>query len=349
MQGHRPAHRRRGARARATAARSRRDVVGLQCNFTTERNRTLRLARARQARDARTPSSSSAATTPRAIRDWFRHAGDRRHRDRRRRGGDAAAGRRAGATAATSRRSPGLVLTATAASWRPPATRRRAPNLDTLPAAGAPPDRPLRATLLHQLPQAAGADGDRPRLPVQVQLLLGVEVPRVAPSARSRPSAWCAELQAIEAPNIFITDDIFWMNVKRGEEMAQADQGRGHPQVLHRADAHRHHLQVPAPDRDVEGLRRPGDLPRPRVGRPTRGSRRSTRRTPPTTTCGHRHPQGARRRLHAELHRRSGLGPRRLHSACATGSTTMGAYNSGFSILTPLPGTDLWDDRQDAT
>jgi radical SAM superfamily enzyme YgiQ (UPF0313 family) len=22
---------------------------------------------------------------------------------------------------------------------------------------------------------------------------------------------------------------------------------------------------------------------------------------------------------------------------------TMGAYNSGFSILTPLPGTDLWD------
>ncbi|HET7434410.1 MAG TPA: hypothetical protein VFN10_06810, partial [Thermoanaerobaculia bacterium] len=24
----------------------------------------------------------------------------------------------------------------------------------------------------------------------------------------------------------------------------------------------------------------------------------------------------------------------------------MGAYNSGFSILTPLPGTDLWDDAK---
>ncbi len=42
---HRPAHRRRGEGARRAAGASRREVVGLQCNFTTERCRTLRLAR----------------------------------------------------------------------------------------------------------------------------------------------------------------------------------------------------------------------------------------------------------------------------------------------------------------
>jgi len=36
------------------------------------------------------------------------------------------------------------------------------------------------------------------------------------------PERVVAELQQIEAPNVFITDDIFWMNVKRGHEMADA-------------------------------------------------------------------------------------------------------------------------------
>ena len=36
-----------------------------------------------------------------------------------------------------------------------------------------------------------------------------------------------AELQAIEAPNIFITDDIFWMDVRRGEELARQIKAAG--------------------------------------------------------------------------------------------------------------------------
>ena len=41
----RPAHRRRRARPRRSARSFAPDVVGLQCNFTTERNRTVRLAK----------------------------------------------------------------------------------------------------------------------------------------------------------------------------------------------------------------------------------------------------------------------------------------------------------------
>jgi radical SAM superfamily enzyme YgiQ (UPF0313 family) len=36
------------------------------------------------------------------------------------------------------------------------------------------------------------------------------------------PERVVAELRQIEAPNVFITDDIFWMNVKRGRELAEA-------------------------------------------------------------------------------------------------------------------------------
>jgi hypothetical protein len=36
------------------------------------------------------------------------------------------------------------------------------------------------------------------------------------------PARVVEELAAIDAPNVFITDDIFWMNVKRGREMAEA-------------------------------------------------------------------------------------------------------------------------------
>ena len=162
----------------------------------------------------------------------------------------------------------------------------------------------------------------------------------------ARVVARAAGDQGAEA--IFITDDIFWMNVKRGEEMARQIKAAGHQEVLHRADAHRHHLQVPAPDRDVEGLRQAGHLPRPGVGhrRGAEGGQQEEHRRQQRPR--HQDPAGPRRRLHAELHRRSGLGRATISNACAIGSTTTGAYNSGFSVLTPLPGTDLWDTAKDS-
>src|SRR5262249_43911321 len=41
------------------------------------------------------------------------------------------------------------------------------------------------------------------------------------------PERVVQELQTISAENIFITDDIFWMNVKRGEEMARQIKAAG--------------------------------------------------------------------------------------------------------------------------
>ena len=76
-----------------------------------------------------------------------------------------------------------------------------------------------------------------------------------APSARSRRRASSRSCEQIEAPNVFITDDIFWMNVQPRRGDGAGDPGGGNQEVLHRADPHRHHLQVPPPDRDVEGVR----------------------------------------------------------------------------------------------
>ena len=41
------------------------------------------------------------------------------------------------------------------------------------------------------------------------------------------PERVVAELAAIEAPNVFITDDIFWLDVRRGEELARQIQAAG--------------------------------------------------------------------------------------------------------------------------
>ena len=59
-----------------------------------------------------------------------------------------------------------------------------------------------------------------------MQLLLGLEVPRVTFREKS-PARVVQELQAIDAPNVFITDDIFWMDVRRGEEMARQIKAAG--------------------------------------------------------------------------------------------------------------------------
>ena len=151
-------------------------VVGLQCNFTTERNRTRRLAQ-RVKREM--PGTFVVVGGHDASREpeWFADpaidavaVGDGEEVmpplvDALDRGGDLA-------------KIPGLMLQTRRRGAlhrpRPGAARPRRPA-----AAGAPPDQSLRPPLLHQFQEAPGAHGDRPRLPLQVQLLLGVEVPRV--------------------------------------------------------------------------------------------------------------------------------------------------------------------------
>ncbi len=100
------------------------DVVGLQCNFTTERNRTIRLAERVQREMPRAfvvVGGHDASREP----HWFSSAGIDVIADRRRRGGDAAARRRAGARRRPARQCAGLVLNRDGGQLSPPATRRR--------------------------------------------------------------------------------------------------------------------------------------------------------------------------------------------------------------------------------
>ena len=199
------------------------EVVGLQCNFTTERFRLLRLAR-RVKQDL--PDALLVVGGHDASRDpeWFLHpaidvvaVGDGEEIlpalvTAYERGEDLA-------------RVPGLLLNRPGGpvnTGHAPAREEHRRAADARPA----PHRRLRRGVLHQLPPAPGAPRDRPRLPLQVQLLLGVEVsrehlPREVARAR-RPRA-----AQIQAPNVFITDDIFWMNARRGRELAEAIKASG--------------------------------------------------------------------------------------------------------------------------
>ena len=244
------------------------------------------------------------------------------------------------------RRCPGLVLNRARRRGRRPATRRRARDLDDLPM----PARHLIARV--RRPTTTSTSASRWRCmetargcPVQVQLLLGLEVPRVAPSARSRPSGWCAELRADRGAERLhhrrhLLDERA-SAARSWRKQIKASGIRKYFTVQTRTDII---CKFPHLIEHVEGLRPTGDLPRPRVDRRRGARRRSTRRTPPPTTTA---PSRSCKDLGVGYTPNfivDPAGTARTSTACATGSTTTGAYNSGFSVLTPLPGTDLWDD-----
>ncbi len=175
VQDHRPAHRRRGGGHGEPAAASR--PTSSACSATSPPSASAPCASpSASAGRCRRPSSWSAGTTPPASRDG------------------SATTPSTPSPWATARRScrrwwrpwsggrdlekvPGLVLNRDGGQRATlPAPMRD--DLDSLPMPARHLIGPLRGQVLHQLPPAAGADGDRPRLPVQVQLLLGVEVPR---------------------------------------------------------------------------------------------------------------------------------------------------------------------------
>jgi radical SAM superfamily enzyme YgiQ (UPF0313 family) len=198
-------------------------VVGLQCNFTTERNRTVRLAR--KVKDE-VPDAFVVVGGHDASRDpqWFDHpefdavaVGDGEDVmpalvDTLERGDDL-------------RKVPGLVL------------HRDGRMIDT----GHAPTR----SNLDELPMPARhliADyADHYYINFRKPLAL-METARGCPFKCNFCSVWkfhestfrekspqrvVRELAEIKAPNIFITDDIFWMNVKRGREMAKQIKASG--------------------------------------------------------------------------------------------------------------------------
>ncbi len=326
------------AKARAFAP----DVVGLQCNFTTERYRLLRLAR-RVRREI--PDALCVVGGHDASRDpgWFLHpaidvvaVGDgeeilpalvRAHE----RGEDLA-------------RVPGLLLN------RPdgPVSTGHAParsDIDELPL-------PAR----HLIADYAGEYYINFRRPLAL-----LETARGCPFKCNFCSVWkfhestfrekspervVRELSQVEAPNVFLTDDIFWMNVRRGRELAAAIRASGirkHYTLQTRSDIITRFPELVAEWRDCGkmtiflGLEKIDDAGLSSVNKKN---------------------SAANNDRAIEILQDLGVGytpnfivdpswEREDFDKLKRWIDRTGAYNAGFSVLTPLPGTDLWDEVAD--
>lgn len=162
------------------------------------------------------------------------------------------------------------------------------------------------------------------------------------------PQRVVRELEQIEAPNVFITDDIFWLDVRRGEELARAIQAAGirkYFTVQTRTDIickFPHLVEMWKGCGDLAiflGLEAVTDEGLDRVNK--KNSMENNRRA-------------------LELLKDLGVGytpnfivdpawDREDFARLRDWISETGAYNSGFSVLTPLPGTDLWDEAKNRT
>ncbi len=313
------------------------DVVGLQCNFTTERNRTIRLAE-RIKRDM--PRAFVVAGGHDASRDpeWFRNKaidavaiGDGEEVmpplvDALEHGRDL-------------KSVPGLTIDGVSTGHAP----MRA-NLDEYPL-------PARHLIAHY--------ADHYYINFRKPLAL-METARGCPFKCNFCSVWkfhestfrekspervVQELKEITAPNIFITDDIFWMNVRRGEEMAKQIKAAGIKKyftVQTRTDIickFPHLIEMWKDCGSLAiflGLESVTD----------EGLKAVNKKNTADNNI---------RAINILKDLGVGFTPNFIvdpawdrddFARLRDWIDNMGAYNSGFSILTPLPGTDLWDSAK---
>ena len=160
------------------------------------------------------------------------------------------------------------------------------------------------------------------------------------------PARVVAELEQIKAHNIFLTDDIFWMNVKRGRALAEAIQEAGiskHYTLQTRSDIITKFPELIEMWRDCSemtvflGLEKIDDEGLASVNKSN---------------------TAANNDLAIKILQDLGVGytpnfivdpgwGREDFDNLKRWIDKTGAYNSGFSVLTPLPGTDLWDAVED--
>ena len=317
------------------------DVVGLQCNFTTERNRTLRLAE--QVR-RENPKAFIVVGGHDASRDpaFFRHsavdaiaAGDGEEVmpplvDALKRGADL-------------RKIRGLQVNA-GGEWYFTGHADARPNLDSYP----PPARHLIAHY-----------ADHYYINFRKPMAL-METARGCPFKCNFCSVWkfhdatfrekspervVRELQDIKANAIFITDDIFWMNVKRGEEMARQIKAAGIKKyfaVQTRTDIickFPHLIEMWKDCGQLQvflGLESVTDEGLKAVNKKNTADNnvralQILKELGVGATCNFIVDPAWDREDFARLR---------------TWIEEMNAWISGFSILTPLPGTDLWEDAK---
>ena len=314
------------------------DVVGLQCNFTTERNRTVRLAQ-RIRREM--PGTLVVVGGHDASRDpdWFHDSsidviaiGD----------GEEVMPPMVNALKAGRELKgvPGLLLR-DKDQWTSTGHAPTRPDLDGYP-------MPAR----HLIKQYA------PHYYINFNKPLALmETARGCPFRCNFCSVWkfheatfrqktpervVEELKQIEAPNIFITDDIFWMDVRRGEEMARQIKKSGIRKfftVQTRTD-----IIVKFPHL-IEMWKECGRLAI-FLGLESVTDEGLAAVNKKNKACNNVKA--------IELLKEMGVGftpnfivdpnwDREDFTRLREWISEMGAYNSGFSILTPLPGTDLWN------
>ena len=158
----------------------------------------------------------------------------------------------------------------------------------------------------------------------------------------SRPDRVIKELEQIEAPNIFLTDDIFWMNRRRAHDLALAIKATGvrrHLTLQTRSDIITKFPELVSLWREVAdmtiflGLEKIDDDGLKSVNKSN---------------------SAANNNLAIKILQDLDVGytpnfivdpswDRADFDKVKRWIDQTGAYNSGFSVLTPLPGTDLWD------
>jgi len=157
------------------------------------------------------------------------------------------------------------------------------------------------------------------------------------------PERVVRELQQIEAPNVFITDDIFWMNVRRGFEMADrilASGVRKYFTVQTRTDiiCKFPHL--------IEKWKECGDLAI-FLGVEAVTDEGLDRVNKKNTAANNERAIAILKELGVGFTPNFIVDPawdRDDFARLRDWIERTGAYNSGFTVLTPLPGTDLWDE-----
>ncbi|HXO21993.1 MAG TPA: radical SAM protein [Thermoanaerobaculia bacterium] len=317
------------------------DVVGLQCNFTTERFRTLELA-LRVRRDL--PEAFVLVGGHDASREpgWFVHPaidavaiGD----------GEEVMPQLASALmrGADLAQVAGLQLNHLPGNGGPfltPAAPARQ-DLDTLP-------MPARHLISHYAPEYY--------INFRKPLAL-METARGCPFKCNFCSVWkfhhstfrekspervVAELLAIDAPNVFITDDIFWMDVRRGEELARQIKAAGIKKyftVQTRTDIickFPHLIEMWKDCGQLAiflGLESVTDEGLDAVNKSN-------------TAANNARALAILKELGVGFTPNFIVDPawdRDDFERLRNWIEETGAYNSGFSVLTPLPGTDLWD------
>ena len=159
------------------------------------------------------------------------------------------------------------------------------------------------------------------------------------------PARVVAELAAIDAPNIFVTDDIFWMNVKRGEELARAIKEAGirkYFTVQTRTDiiCKFPHL--------IEMWKECGELAI-FLGLEAVTDEGLAAVNKKNTAANNARALAILKELGVGFTPNFIVDPawdREDFARLREWISTTGAYNSGFSVLTPLPGTELWKTAQ---